>query len=307
PEPPVTAVDGFDPVRVMEELKAVREMILELNEKVDERDKLKGIPRSLQAVYKTLVRNQVEEKLALRVVQGARQRLADGNGGDEEAERAACCQVIEGLLRKPRPIELTLGRPRVVAMVGPTGVGKTTTIAKLAANFHLLEKKQVGLITIDTYRIAAVEQLKTYAEIIGVVVEVVFHPQELREAIDRLHDCDIIFIDTAGRSPRNEPQISELAEFMGIAAPDEIILVLQANAYYEDLLDVYRRFSAVRIDKLVFTKLDESDRWGTILDVVHRTRTPLAYVTTGQNVPDDIEVPDTGYLARMMVGEGTPA
>jgi len=307
--PPAAASQGEAPADsdgqadLLYELKTVKELVTQLNEKIGERDKLKGLPRSTQAMYKRLLRNNVDEKLALRLVRSVGEQLESENTRDQERCRELFIQGIENLIRKPRPIEFNKNKPRVVAMVGPTGVGKTTTIAKLAANFTLLEKKQVGLITIDTYRIAAVEQLKTYAEIIGIPLEVVFRPEGLMPALDKFRHKDLIFIDTAGRSPKNEPQISELAEFLKAARPDEIMLVLSTNTHTADLLDIYRRFNVVRIDKLVFTKLDESNTWGQILNTVHKTRTSLAYITNGQNVPDDIEVPDPFYLAKTILGE----
>ncbi|HOV42994.1 MAG TPA: flagellar biosynthesis protein FlhF [Syntrophothermus lipocalidus] len=288
---------------LLEELREMKQMMADLNHKLEEKDKLKGMPRSVQSLYKALVNNQVNEKLAFRIAQSVKQRIETEEGHHDEDMMGVCTEVLGSMFKKPKPIEFNRGRPRVVAMIGPTGVGKTTTIAKLAANFALLERKRVGLVTIDTYRIAAVEQLKTYAEIIGVPLEVVFHPEGLETALAKHKDKDVIFIDTAGRSPRNEPHINELAEFLRVAEPDEILLVLSTNTPTLDLLEIYQRFNVVRIDKLVFTKVDECERFGQILNVAYKTKTGLAYITNGQNVPDDIMVPDPSYLAKMILGE----
>jgi len=299
------AVDG-PPVKndeVLDELREMKQMVAHLSQKLDEKDRLKGMPRSLQGLYKGLVNNEVSEKLALRVVQSVKQRLDNEEVARDGGEVQVCLEVLASMFKKPKPVEFNRDRPRIVAMIGPTGVGKTTTIAKLAANFALLEKKRVGLVTIDTYRIAAVEQLRTYAEIIGVPLEVVFHPDGLETALAKHTDKDVVFIDTAGRSPKNEPHINELGEFLRAAQPDEILLVLSTNTPTLDLLDIYQRFNVVRIDKLVFTKVDECERYGQILNVAYKTKTGLAYITNGQNVPDDIMVPDPSYLAKMVLGE----
>ncbi len=149
--------------------------------------------------------------------------------------------------------------------MGPTGVGKTTTVAKLAANFKLARGVRVGLVTVDTYRIAAVEQLRTYAEIIDLPLAVVNSPIEMQRAIDELGAVDLIFIDTAGRSPRDEVKIRELGEFLLQARPDEVHLVLSAVADERSLRAAIERFAPVQIDRLILTKLDEADSLGGVL------------------------------------------
>ncbi|NLB18316.1 MAG: flagellar biosynthesis protein FlhF, partial [Syntrophomonadaceae bacterium] len=163
--------------------------------------------------------------------------------------------------------------------------------------------KKVALITIDTYRIAAVEQLKTYTDIIGLPLEVVFKPQDIATAIDRFFSYDIILIDTAGRSPHNEDQMTELVNFIEAANPDETCLVLSATTRTSDLQDALSRFGTLNIDKIIFTKLDETTCYGPILNVIARTKKRISYVTNGQNVPDDIELPDSLRLARLVVGD----
>ena len=186
-------------------------------------------------------------------------------------------------------------------LVGPTGVGKTTTVAKLAANFKLAHGVRVGLITVDTYRIAAVEQLKTYAEIIDLPLAVVNDPAEMPRALDELGAVDIVFIDTAGRSPRDEVKIRELAEFLLQARPDEVHLVLSAVAGQRSLRSAVERFATVQVDRLILTKLDEADSLGGVLAVLGLSSRPLSYLTTGQAVPDDIEPADRKRLARLIL------
>jgi flagellar biosynthesis protein FlhF len=189
-----------------------------------------------------------------------------------------------------------------VALVGPTGVGKTTTIAKLAANFRLRERRRVGLITVDTYRVAAVEQLRTYADIIDLPMEIVATPREMHQALARMADLDLVLMDTAGRSPRDEVKILELRAMLAEAAPDEVHLVLSSVASAASLAKTAEQFAAVGTTALVLTKLDEAASLGNLLPLVRSSRLPLSYVTHGQNVPDDIAPADAGRLARGILG-----
>ena len=189
-----------------------------------------------------------------------------------------------------------------MALVGPTGVGKTTTIAKLAANYHLKEKRRVGLITVDTYRIAAVEQLRTYADIIDLPMQVVSTPREMREAVGRMDNLDLILLDTAGRSPKDEVRIQELRAFLTEADADEVHLVLSSVASARVLEQTAERFAAVGTTSLILTKLDEATGLGNILPLVRTSQLPLSYLTNGQNVPDDIEVAESMRVARLILG-----
>jgi flagellar biosynthesis protein FlhF len=189
-----------------------------------------------------------------------------------------------------------------VALVGPTGVGKTTTIAKLSADFHLRERRRVGLITVDTYRIAAVEQLRTYADIIELPMEVVATPKAMRAAIERLADRDLILMDTAGRSPRDEVRIQELKAMLAEARADEVHLVLSTVASLPALRKSVQKFAAVGTTAILLTKLDEATGLGSLLPLLLQSGLPLSYLTHGQNVPDDIEPADRRKVARMLLG-----
>ena len=205
------------------------------------------------------------------------------------------------------PIRGGGARPRVVAFVGPTGVGKTTSIAKLAARFALQQECSVGLITVDTYRIAAVEQLRTYAEIMDLPLEVVSSPREARQAVQRLGDLDLILMDTAGRSPRDEIRIAELQMTLAEAAANEIVLVLSAAAGIENCLSAAETFSRIGVTSLLLTKLDEAVSLHGLLPLFCNPRLPLCYVTDGQSVPDDISPADARRLAaRIMGAAGDP-
>jgi len=201
------------------------------------------------------------------------------------------------------PVTKANHNSNVLAFIGPTGVGKTTTIAKLAANFALYHGLNIALITIDTYRIGAVAQLKIYGDIIGVTVEAVMTPQELKLAVKNHEDCDLILVDTAGRSSKNAEQINELKTFLDAIRPLEIYLVLDVNTKNKDLIAIVDKYSILKYSKLVFTKADETYSLGSILNVVEATELPVAYVTNGQNVPDDIIPGEPDGLAKLIIGE----
>lgn len=199
----------------------------------------------------------------------------------------------------PAPIKIN-SKPTVVVLIGPTGVGKTTTIAKLAANFALFEGKSVGLITIDTYRIAAVEQLKTYAEIINLPIEVVYTVGEFKKALSKLGDKDLILVDTAGRSQKNKHHIKELKQFLAGRNPDETHLVLSANTKLDDLLETAEAFQEISFNRLIITKLDETSELDNIIEFLEKIKIPISYVTTGQSVPEDIEVAVSDVFKRFL-------
>jgi flagellar biosynthesis protein FlhF len=212
-------------------------------------------------------------------------------------------QIIARDLPTPGPIRLISGQPTMAALVGPTGVGKTTTLAKLAADFQLRQKRSVGLITTDTYRAAAVEQLRTYARIMDLPVEVAATPAEMDAAIERLSDRDLVLIDTAGCSPRDSTQLRQLQSVLAAAHPSEVMLVLSCVADLEGLAVAARAFAASRPTGLILTKVDEAPQLGRLPDWLAACRLPLSYVTTGQNVPGDLEPTSAIQLAKLLLPE----
>jgi len=263
---------------------------------------LPDLPGELVPTYAQLLEAGVPEVLARRLVRHVADRLEPEPSHRPEVIREALLDAVEQCVPVAPPIAVVPGTRRVVALVGPTGVGKTTTVAKLAANFKLAHGLRPGLVTVDTYRIAAVEQLRTYAEIIDLPLAVANTPGEMRRAIDGLGDVDVVLIDTAGRSPRDEVKIRELADFLAEARPDEVHLVLSAVAGERSLRAAVDRFSAARADRLILTKLDEADGLGGVLAVLGQADRPVSYLTTGQAVPDDIEPADRARLARLILG-----
>ncbi len=190
---------------------------------------------------------------------------------------------------------------KVIFFVGPTGVGKTTTIAKLAANYSLNEGKSVGLISADTYRIAAVEQLRTYCDILSLPIEVIYEAKEIHSAIDKLKGKDLILVDTAGRSHKNDLQIKELQYLLNEVEDKEIYLVVSCTSKNSDLREIVKTYEFIRDYKLILTKLDEATTYGTIINTAIHTQRPLSYITTGQSVPDDIEIISVDKIISLLL------
>ena len=266
-----------------------------------------AVPEKLYASYLGLIKNDVAERLARQLMDQVRDALSEEQLHDPEAVRAQLASSLESMLPVAGPIRIVpLGGPTIIALVGPTGVGKTTTIAKLAANFRLRQHRKVGLITVDTYRIAAVEQLKIYAQIIEVPLEVASTPKQLEEAVARMADRDVVLIDTAGRSQRDTVKIKELQEFFKAVTPHEVHLVLSGTSSQAVLSEAIDRFNEVGIDRVILTKLDEAIGFGVILTCLEKAKAKLSYVTTGQDVPDDIAVGEGKTLAELILGERLP-
>ncbi len=265
------------------------------------------LPDPLVAHYLKLIEQEVAEELAEEIVTKVSQGLSKQAIADSDAVRRAVHDEIarrlpveggSGKLEQPED-----GRPCTIALIGPTGVGKTTTIAKLAATFKLKQGKKVGLITMDTYRIAAVEQLRTYAGIIGLPLKVVNTAEQLADAIAEYRHLDAILIDTAGRSQKASDKLGELKQVLAAANPHETHLVLSSTVSQKVLLQTIDRFSAVDADRIIFTKLDEAVTGGVLLNVARRVGKKVSYITTGQEVPHEIEPGDSDRLATLVMGD----
>jgi len=261
----------------------------------------KPLPGEIKLIHDLLLNNEVEPGIVKQITDTLERRINGGLGKDEinsELER-----LVKGILGKPETISLNEnGKPTVVMLIGPTGVGKTTTLAKLAANYALNCKKNVGLITADTYRIAAVEQLKTYAEILGIPITVVYAASEIRDAVKLHSDKDLVLIDTAGRSHNNRSQFEELKQLVEMSDADEIYLVLSTTTSIASSREILKNYKFLKDYKLIFTKMDEAPVTGIILNIRHLTGKKLSYITNGQNVPDDIEVANIDLLAKKILG-----
>ncbi|MDB5293477.1 MAG: flagellar GTP-binding protein [Phycisphaerales bacterium] len=285
-----------------QEMSSLKGMVKDLVTQTRQRQSPQ-VPEDLFDYYTQLLSNEVAEELATELIKALQKQIRPEHLSQPEFVKEKLAEQLEKLLPTAGPIVRKKEQgAHVVALIGPTGVGKTTTIAKLAANLKLREKHRVGLITLDTYRIAAVDQLKRYADIIGSPLRVVNGSDDLRDAIRSMSDCDFILIDTAGRSPNDALKLSELKSLLTVAEPDEVHLVLSTTASMECLQLAVARFGDVRVDKIIFTKLDEAAHVGVMLNVIRKVNKSLSYITTGQDVPDDIEVGRGRRLAQLILG-----
>ncbi len=258
--------------------------------------------------YLALIEQEVADEIAHEVMLEVRNRV--GNPAEANAKkvasvtRAVMTERMPGMagpqadLNYQKPDD---GRPLTIAFVGPTGVGKTTTVAKLAAQYKLKQGLNVALITLDTYRIAAVEQLRTYANIIGLPLHVVSKAEEMSRAMQLCQGCDVVLIDTAGRSQRDTEKLTALKDLLASAEPHEVHLVLSSAASARVLNEAVAKFSEIRTDRVVFTKLDEAVTFGMIFNVTAQLGKKLSYVTTGQEVPHHIEPGNAGRLASLIM------
>ncbi len=267
-----------------------------------------GASDALTDIFMTLHDACVRPDLIDRVIGGVRDELTPDELGQAQIVRLSTLRQLAGMLRVRGPAVLVPGAGvRTIALVGTTGVGKTTTVAKLAAMFKIKHGLRVGLITIDTYRIAAVEQLRTYANIIGLPLEVCLTPSDVEQASARLSaTCDLILLDTAGRSQHDNRRLDELAGFVSAARPHEVHLVLSVASSETVIASAARRFASMRPDCVLLTKLDEGVAHGAVLNAAHSVGLPISFVTMGQEVPDHLDVADAHRLARMILEGASP-
>lgn len=254
--------------------------------------------------------NVEEEKEEIKEVKSL---LKDNDVSEDIVEKIL--KVLNGLENKEQLMEKTKefientvkvsseDLKGAVVLVGPTGVGKTTTIAKLAGRLSLVEKKKVGLITVDTYRIGAVDQLKTYADIMGIPFKVVFSINDMEEAIENMKNCEVVLVDTTGRSSKNVMQISELRAFIEKVNSDNIHLVISSTTKNRDIDNIVEGYKTLGYNNVIITKLDETTTYGSILNIVNSTKKPISFITTGQNVPDDIRAITPKEISSLILGE----
>ncbi|WP_080846432.1 flagellar biosynthesis protein FlhF [Cytobacillus gottheilii] len=191
---------------------------------------------------------------------------------------------------------------KYVNVIGPTGVGKTTTLAKMAAECVMTHQKKIAFITADTYRIGAIEQLKTYAKILNVPLEVCYSLEEFNIAAEKFSDYDVVFIDTAGRNFRNKKYVEDLKRTIDFENDMETFLVLSLTSKQRDMEDIYRQFSLIQIDKLIFTKADETSSFGAMFNIIYKHQKGAAYITNGQDVPDDLIYATPEVITKTIIG-----
>jgi flagellar biosynthesis protein FlhF len=304
--PPPALPSSQTPEQLASEVRQIHQMVHRMMRRQGAVPR-EEMPEALFEQYLALIQQEVSEELAEQVVAAVSDELSPSQKRDTKAIREAVARRVAKMI----PVDTASaaiakpadGRPLTIALIGPTGVGKTTTLAKLAATFKLRHKKKVAMVTIDTYRIAAVDQLRTYASIINVPLHVAQTLAEMREALAQCKGCDVVLIDTAGRSQRDDIKLDALRQFIDVANPHEVHLVLAGTSSQAVLMEAAQRFAGVRSDRIIFTKLDEAVNFGVLLNVVHKVNKQLSYVTTGQEVPHQIEPGRPERLAGLILGE----
>ena len=257
----------------------------------------------IRLLYNTMIDNEVDEKYANQILEEIEKSKKPNIPIDYILANVYQKMILR--FGKSEGIIQTEEKPKVIIFVGPTGVGKTTTIAKVASNYSMDGRKKIALLTSDTYRIAAAEQLRTYANILEVPFRVIYTEEELRAAIGDFSDYDYIFVDTAGHSHQNEEQLQNMKKLLDTideCAIRQTFLVLSATTKYKDLLKIAQNYKEITNYQLIFTKLDETTSVGNLLNLKLYADTPIAYITCGQNVPDDIEQFNPQKTVKQLLG-----
>jgi len=272
--------------------------VIEVDDKISDDKNLE----CLKLIYNQMIDNEVDEIYANQIISEIEQTLKKDSPINQIL--SAIYQKIVLKLGPSQSLELDDGSTRFVFFIGPTGVGKTTTIAKIASSLIMEKKKKVAFVTADTYRIAAVEQLRTYANILDVPMRVIYDAEEMKNVREELKEYDVVLVDTAGRSHKNREQRDDIERLI-LSVPEEtreIYLVLSVTTKYKDLLKITETYSQISDYRLVFTKLDETASLGNILNIRMATGASLSYATFGQNVPDDISRTDAQLIAKQLLG-----
>ena len=280
----------------------LREQMQAAKEEQEEKDEENVNHAYFDLIRKKLLDNEVEETYVDQILEDISENLS--KNANLDSILAGVYQKIVLKIGQPRLIDIKTKKTKFIFFVGPTGVGKTTTIAKIASTLKLTKKTKVALITSDTYRIAAVEQLKTYANILGIPLQVVYSAEDMTHAIEELREFELVFVDTAGRSHNNPEQREDIRKLMETVPEEnrEVFLVLSATTKYKDLVKISTAYSEMTKYNLIFTKLDETETIGNIFNIHMLTGAPLSYTTWGQNVPDDIGKVDAQNIAKQLLG-----
>lgn len=281
---------------ILSELQQLKQMIhLQSSGKLDSE-----LPE-YQLAFRHLVDQEVDEAVAIEIIN----TIIKSNGKEEQITYEAVMEAVgEYIEKRIRSFDLSrLTEKKVIQFIGPTGVGKTTTIAKIAATLMLNNLKKVAFITTDTYRIAAVDQLKTYARILNVPLEVAYSLEEYREAIAKLKDYDVILVDTAGRNFREEKFVDQLEKNSEADTELDTYLVLSLTAKPKDIMDTFDQFHAIPIQAIIFTKIDETTQFGSLINLPLTKGVDIAFLTNGQDVPDDLLIANPKKISQLITGD----
>ncbi|SDN28621.1 flagellar biosynthesis protein FlhF [Alkalicoccus daliensis] len=304
PKPPVNktinkipAADNLEMKKEIEELRSVVERISSNNQV-----SVSEYPKALEEIHAVLKSQEVKSEIRLQVMNGL---LKNWYKSDENAPEEDIYNWLKEAVGELLPPHTPVKHKKYLNVFGPTGVGKTTTLAKIAAKAVVQEGKKVAFITTDTYRISAIEQLKTYADILNVPVEVAYSMEDFKKAKLKLASYDFILIDTAGRNFRNKLYVEQLKELIDFEEEMENHLVLSVTSKYSDMKSIINQFNLIKIDSFIFTKFDETGSTGSMINAAHDFQKPVSYITTGQNVPDDIIEAGKNEIVDFVLRSGT--
>ena len=308
--PPKKAPDASAPQKTVQEFsQQLQQKKQELNErkadapaesKTQDRRSAVRLSAEAEAIGSRLMEREVNVAVAKKIAQKTEEIIVKFN---DDATIVASSLIMD-MLGEPAAIKLRKYRMNVIMLLGPTGVGKTTTIVKLAGMFALNEGLKVGFINTDTYRVAAQEQLRAYAEIMDLPCCTVYSPGDLEAALGAMPDRDVVLIDTAGKNPSDPQYRQEVEAYIRQSGADEVLLSVSASMGYGASRELIEHYAFLREYKLIVTKLDEVSAWGSVLNIASLAKRPIAYVTTGQNVPFDISVPDPKQVAKNLLAGG---
>ncbi|SHN16398.1 flagellar biosynthesis protein FlhF [Gracilibacillus kekensis] len=281
---------------VLKELRDMKKWMQQNNNQTSE-----FLP-TFQLIYEKLLKQEVDQEIAYDLIETIQARLNQNEIEESEIWKQISFEIKHRLSNKGT-FGMTTFDKKYIHLVGPTGVGKTTTIAKLAAHCVLKQQKKVAFITTDTYRIAAIEQLKTYSKILDIPIEIAYNLDDYQKAKDKFHDYDFVFVDTAGRNFRDEKYIKELGKIVDLNHEVDTFLVLSLTTRGSDLEDIYKQFHNIPLKQLILTKKDETKTYGSVLNLCLKHNIGVAYITNGQDVPDDIEELSIEKMAKLIVGD----
>lgn len=281
----------------LSELKCLLSSVVERNAHDDP-----VLPAPIEKLQNVLLKQEIKESTVETIVNEAMKWWKDS--GESKTEAEILTWAKNRMMEKISHLSfsgITFSK-KFITVVGPTGVGKTTTLAKMAADCILKHKKKVAFITTDTYRIAAIDQLKTYANILKVPIEVCYNMEDFQKAVTQFENYDVVFIDTAGRNFRNPANVADLQKNIDFSKGMETFLVLSLTSKQVDMEEIYRQFDAVYIDKIILTKADETSTFGAMFNILYSWQKPVAYITNGQNVPDDIISANPEKIVNHLIG-----
>jgi len=294
------AEKGIEIIDLKSDIDSVKDTLVEIADRL-KYDKIPELPAKLKQYYDILISNEIEDKFAREIVFNVYENISLKDTNDDNYIRNLLIKEISDKIVLAPNLKISKNTSKVIAFIGPTGVGKTTTLCKIAAICKFFNHYNIAIVSIDTYRLAAIDQLKTFTDIANISLDIAYDSIELKNMIEKHRDKDIIFIDTVGRSPNNQDHLSELKRLLESISADEVHLIISANTSLSSMKEIVKNFGILMPNRLIFSKVDEAINYGNIINLINFSHLPISYLTTGQVIPDDIEVADKNKLAGLVI------